>query len=366
MHFDLTPLKHGGDLKRWSRLTNGVADDWLDLSSACNREPWPIPNIPNEEWHELPDQNVLYKAASEYFKVKPIAIGSGSQQFIEVLPVLFSANTTIKENARKIVKVPKIGYKEHAFAWKKWGFSVQSYEHLDELIDSTWFTAVVVNPNNPTAEMASVSTLEKLLIQVRSTSNNPIDGLEARHLVVDEAFMDATPEYSLLTNHIEDIALGNVWVMRSVGKFFGLPGARVGFLFAAHEYANSINNLIGPWAVATPALYLVAKALRDSKWQTCAREALSIRHQHFWQIIRPKLNTVFDSQAVRSNALFYTWQLDTEEETEQAFDWLHRVGIHVRRGECWIRVALPAMAEMDQLDKGLIRLIRGDGLKDLS
>ncbi|WCN10606.1 aminotransferase class I/II-fold pyridoxal phosphate-dependent enzyme [Marinomonas mediterranea] len=372
MHFDIKPPKHGGDLKKWSRKTNGAAKTWLDLSSACNREPWPIPEIPMQEWHELPDQDALYHAAQEYFHLKPIAIGSGSQQFIEALPTFFSANASIESNAQKVVKVPLIGYQEHAFAWKKWGFRVESYRTVEELIDSTWFAAVIINPNNPTGECLSSDVLSQLLSQVlsqiekREEDSSSSDVSDECHLIIDEAFMDATPEQSLLFTQAEQIERSNVWVMRSVGKFFGLPGARIGFLFAAEKYANSINNLIGPWPVSTPALYLVEQALKDIKWQESARASLAKRHDYFWQIIRPKLNTVFDSQAVTANALFYTWQLESQQDAERAFDWLQSVGVHVRQGESWIRVALPALSEMDRLDKSLIRLIRGEGGKDLS
>ncbi|WOD08273.1 hypothetical protein [Marinomonas sp. GJ51-6] len=36
------PPKHGGDLAYWQRKVGNQALNWLDLSSACNREPWPF------------------------------------------------------------------------------------------------------------------------------------------------------------------------------------------------------------------------------------------------------------------------------------------------------------------------------------
>ncbi len=43
-------------------------------------------------------------------------------------------------------------------------------------------------------------------------------------LIVDEAFMDATPEFSLIPYSRE----AGVVVLRSIGKFFGLAGLRAG------------------------------------------------------------------------------------------------------------------------------------------
>ena len=47
-------------------------------------------------------------------------------------------------------------------------------------------------------------------------------------LIVDEAFMDITPEHSITSY----TASPGLIVLRSLGKFFGLAGARVGFLLA--------------------------------------------------------------------------------------------------------------------------------------
>ena len=43
VNLKLAAPKHGGDLAYWQRKV-GANDalNWLDLSSACNREPWPV------------------------------------------------------------------------------------------------------------------------------------------------------------------------------------------------------------------------------------------------------------------------------------------------------------------------------------
>jgi len=77
--------------------------------------------------------------------------------------------------------------------------------------------------------------------------------------------------------------------------------------------------------------------------------------------VMPKFNTIFDSQESVVNPLFITWSLESKRYAEQVFDMLHQVGIHTRLGEGWIRVALPAMDEMEVLDKALIRLLKSAG-----
>lgn len=349
MNFTLEPPKHGGDLAAWQRREQS-ADHWLDLSSACNREPWPIPALLTENtaklWYELPDQFMLEQAATNYFGQAPLAIGAGTQQFIEILPALL-----LEKVAHKKVMVPAMGYQEHAFSWRKWGYEVREYQDVSELLTAEWDIAVVISPNNPSGQYLALEQSEQLKALLESSE---------RYLILDEAFLDATPQDSWLQNALPK----GCFVLRSVGKFFGLAGARVGFIFGDTMLQSSIKSLLGPWPVATPALHLVAEALKDGAWQEEALESLAERHDYFMATIVPKLNTLFDSQIMQHTPLFYTWQLD-EEQANKAFQALHSVGIHIRLGQGWVRLSLPAGHEMQRLNNGLVRLLQGHQLKEL-
>ena len=89
-------------------------------------------------------------------------------------------------------------------------------------------------------------------------------------LIVDEAFMDATPEQSLAACSPQS----GLIVLRSLGKFFGLAGARVGFAIAEPILLARLNALLGPWTVASPARWLATQALRDHAWREAARYRL--------------------------------------------------------------------------------------------
>ena len=64
-------------------------------------------------------------------------------------------------------------------------------------------------------------------------------------------------------------------VLRSVGKFFGLAGARVGFVFAEARVLEALAERLGPWAVSGPARRVTAAALADTAWQAEARRSLA-------------------------------------------------------------------------------------------
>jgi len=125
---------------------------------------------------------------------------------------------------------------------------------------------VIVNPNNPTGMLFSRDELLGLHAQLAARGG---------WLVVDEAFMDATPEYSLAALSLRP----GLIVLRSPGKFFGLAGARVGFVLAEENVLQPLAELLGPWTIAAPSRYAVTLALRDTDWQRATRAALPLASQ---------------------------------------------------------------------------------------
>jgi cobalamin biosynthetic protein CobC len=120
---------------------------------------------------------------------------------------------------------------------------------------------VLVHPNNPTGT-----------IYTRSDLLDWHERLAARGgwLVVDEAFIDATPAASLAG----DCPRRGLLVLRSLGKFFGLAGARVGFVLAEPALLEALDQRLGPWTVSAPSRWVARTALADTSWQQLARPAL--------------------------------------------------------------------------------------------
>ena len=145
----------------------------------------------------------------------------------------------------------------------KQGWSIIFYDSLptDTQVDQS-DVVVVINPNNPSGQFHSRDKLLKLRDKL-ATHNGT--------LIIDEAFVDVTPQSSVL-NPLEQ--LNYLIVLRSVGKFFGLAGARVGFVFAKSEIKEHLEEYLGPWTVAGPSRWLLKQALSDKQWQQRNRERI--------------------------------------------------------------------------------------------
>lgn len=247
-------LEHGGRLLDAAARYGIPPQDWLDLSTGINPLGWPVPPVPAECWQRLPEAgDGLIAAASEYYGARHLLPLAGSQAALQALPFL-------RPTCRVGVLAPT--YAEHPHAWERAGHELRPLDSgaIDGAVDSL-DVLVLPNPNNPTGERFSRERLEGWL-----------DRLAGRGgwLVADEAFMDAAPESSLASL----AGTPGLVVLRSLGKFFGLAGARVGFILAWPELLVQLEERLGPWTVAGPARWAAGRALADFPWQEKARSSL--------------------------------------------------------------------------------------------
>ncbi|MGE8176701.1 threonine-phosphate decarboxylase CobD [Pseudomonas fluorescens] len=238
-------LEHGGRLRK-AALQYGIAEtDWLDLSSGLAPWPWAIPDIPLRAWARLPEtDDGLEQAARDYYGASQVLPVAGSQAAIQLLPRLRRAGK---------VGVLSPCYAEHAEAWRRNGYVVREVleQEVDFFLDSL-DVLVVVNPNNPTGLSL---TPERLLDWHARLAQR------GGWLVVDEAFMDNTPQLSL-SSYTDQVGL---IVLRSFGKFFGLAGVRLGFVLAERKLLKLLAEQVGPWAVSGPTRVLGQVCLRDTQ-----------------------------------------------------------------------------------------------------
>ncbi len=81
-------------------------------------------------------------------------------------------------------------------------------------------------------------------------------------IVVDEAFADFVDGYSSLAGQ----SASNVIVVRSLTKFYAVPGLRLGFAVASPEMARRIRAQIPPWSVNVLAQAAAVDLLADEEY----------------------------------------------------------------------------------------------------
>lgn len=249
-------MPHGGDLAAAEAEFGAPEGGWVDLSTGVNPWPWPADSSALEAARRLPDSGLLARLAEAAARAygagdaRRVAPAAGSQDVIRTLPAL-------RPPCRVAVLGPTYG--EHARCWAAAGHDVAGCGTLAGAGGAD--VAVLARPNNPDGAVADRG---EVLALARALGGR--GGL----VVVDEAFVDTDPGLSL----VPGMPAGMV-VLRSFGKFFGLPGLRLGFAVAEPPLAQRLRDALGPWPVSAVAAETGARALADAGWQARTRRALA-------------------------------------------------------------------------------------------
>lgn len=269
-------IEHGGKLRSAAERWAVPLSDWLDLSTGIAPWPYPVPPIPAECWQRLPEEDDgLEAAACAYYGVSHLLPLPGSQAAIQALPRLRA-----KRHGAGIAAVLNPAYGEYAPAWKAAGHALQPFA-ADALMQAAHSADVVMlaTPNNPDGRRFSADDLLEAARSLR---------LRDGWLIVDEAFADTELAPRSCAPLAGTEAAPNLIVLRSVGKFFGLAGARVGFCIAEESLLSDLQELIGPWAVPHPARFAVKAALADTAWQAAQRLRLQEAETRLASLLRGK------------------------------------------------------------------------------
>ncbi|SFE79512.1 L-threonine O-3-phosphate decarboxylase [Sulfitobacter brevis] len=299
------PRDHGGGIDAAATAHGGTRADWLDLSTGINPVAYPLPAITADAWTALPDQaarDTLESAARKFWNI-PAGAGilavPGASSAIAQIPRLAPA-------AR--VYIPAPTYNEHAAS-----FAAQGWEITQDPAKAQ--ASVLVNPNNPDGRQWQA------------------DATVGRLRVIDESFGEVTPDATLIAQAAEP---GTV-VLKSFGKFWGLAGVRLGFVIAEPALLDKLATMLGPWAVAGPALQIGAAALGDAAWADVTRSRLTDDAARLDEMMLAK-----GADLLGGTSLFRLY------EVEDAVLWQARLAEHhiwtrvFPYNPRWLRLGLPA------------------------
>lgn len=267
---------HGGRIDVVALLYPSAPQPWIDLSTGINPHAWPVPSVAIGRYQRLPTHNdisQLCQAAASFYglpdnaEIIPVP---GSEIAIRWLPKLIPS-------ARVGILGPT--YRSHTDVWTDAGAKVEELSQLPDAATSRHDTLVIVNPNNPDGRIFRRDRLASFAKAWTATG---------RRLICDEAFADVVEGSSLLG--LPELPAGVV-VLRSLGKFFGLAGLRVGFVIVAKPDAAAWHRALGDWPVSGPACEIAGLALRDSVWIAQMKQRLA--HD------RKRLDDVMESAGFR-------------------------------------------------------------------
>jgi threonine-phosphate decarboxylase len=114
----------------------------------------------------------------------------------------------------------------------------------------------IASPSNPAGIITPLNTIREIL-KICKKKN--------LYLILDESFMDFKEECSskYLIEEFE-----NLIVLRSMTKFFAIPGERVGYILSCKKNISKITKTVAPWRIGGLASALAVASLSDKEYIT--------------------------------------------------------------------------------------------------
>jgi cobalamin biosynthetic protein CobC len=320
--------RHGGRLAAARARFPGAPRPWIDLSTGIN--PYPA-RAPRGDPRRLPDPAevaALESAAAAAFAALPdhVAAVAGAEAGLRLLPFATGAR-------RAVIAGPTYG--GHEAAWRAAGAALRVTEGADAALAEDAADAVIlVNPNNPDGRLLPASVLRDHAARLAA---------RGAWLVVDESFVETVPEASVAAQ-----AGDRLVVLRSFGKFYGLPGLRLGFVLGAPALLARLRALTGDWPVGGDAVAAGRAAYADAAWARRTRRHLA--GAAAW--LDGRLAAA-GFEIVGGTALF---RLAAAADAARRFERLAEAGILVRpfaQQPTWLRFGVPHRRDRARVQQAL-------------
>ncbi|MEH1920537.1 threonine-phosphate decarboxylase CobD [Nostoc sp.] len=298
---------HGGNLAWAAALAGCPPDAILDFSASIS--PLGPPNsaiaailsqIGNLKHYPDPNYSELRLALSHFHQLPSewILPGNGSAELLTLIgrelaqlaatilitPAFGDYYRTLKAYDAKVLECPLISSEQRVLSaelsillstqhWLNALLPLTAVVQRSTAANSTHCGLLLNNPHNPTGKLFSRESILPYLEQFAL-------------VVVDEAFMDFVPpnEEQSLIPVVQEYP--NLVVLRSLTKFYSLPGLRLGYAIAHPDCLAKWQLWRDPWPVNTLAAAAAIAALQDTEFQ-----------QQTWAWLPPARNQLFQGLA---------------------------------------------------------------------
>jgi histidinol-phosphate aminotransferase len=246
-------------------LTKLGLDPRLVLDLSANTNPFgPLPRVraalADVVLGEYPDRHAtpLRRALAESWRVdsEQVLVGNGATELIWLAALAFLASgdrvvilgPTFGEYRRASLLMGATVHELKSSATD--GFRPDAIAFEQALTELRPKLVFVCQPNNPTGQLFSCAALD-----------SAVRAHPATLFVVDEAYLDFVADVP------SAIRLGaeNVLVLRSMTKFHGLAGLRLGYALAHPQVIAALECARPPWSVNAAAQQCGLAALADEK-----------------------------------------------------------------------------------------------------
>lgn len=275
---------------------------------------------------------LVRKIAAEYsIPEDTILVGNGSDELIQLLVTAYAAfggSVVCADPPYQLhEKLPvTLGAEVTKVPLVDWGHDLRTMRGVAADI------AFLCNPHNPTGALIAVPEVRDFARTSRASLT-----------VVDEAYIEYA-DAGHAASVIQHAAAGELAVLRTFSKFYGLAGLRVGYLVADPAIIRTLQAIRLPFSVNRVAQEAAELSLGDEEHGSGVRENNALLRTELAELFRRSGYEVLPSQA--------NFVLVLAEEEEHLVERLREAGIRVRPGTSLgipgaVRISVPNSVGME-------------------
>ena len=276
----VSPYFHGGNVWEVSEKHKIPVDQIIDFSISTNPLGAPEKAVESIRQHlnlihhyPDPDHEWLLEVLAKTAGVASnnVVVGNGSTELIYLF------NEVFLENGYEAV-IPVPTFNEYKAAIERFGGNMLfikcdsannfklNLEKLEKAISKKTRIIFLCNPNSPTGWLYEKADILRI-IQLAAEKDVLV--------FVDEDYIDFVDDgrrYSM-AEYVNEY--NNLFVLRSLTKFFGLAGVRIGFGVGSPDLVKILKRVIMPWSVNSLAMFAAAEAVKDTDFVKRSRLLIS-------------------------------------------------------------------------------------------
>ena len=278
-------VSHGGDVWGFSRKYNIPLEKVLDFSGPINSlGPSPkaveavqenaklIRFYPDPNPVDLREQTAVY--VGHGVEADNIILGNGS------IELIYMITEVLKPPFKAVIPVPSFTEYEKAvlrvggdviFVQLPFYFNLET-ETIKKAITDDTRIIYICNPHSPSGTLYSRESILDLA-----------EFCQKRGIIVsvDENYIEFAPsgQEATVAGYVKKYE--NLFVIRSVTKFYGMPGIRFGYAIAAESLIEKLQTVRLPWSINGLAGLATLAAFNDSEFIQNTKTAIAREKEEF-------------------------------------------------------------------------------------
>lgn len=282
-------VSHGGDVWGFSRKFGIPVEQVLDFSGPINflgPAPKAVESVQTEakliRFYPDPNPVDLREEIAVYVgqnvSADNIILGNGSIELIYMITEAFEGKF------KAVIPVPSFSEYEKAvlrvggeviFVQLPFNFALE-VENIKKAVTEDTKIIFICNPHSPSGTLYSKEALLDL-----------VQFCKPRSIIVsvDENYIEFTQKeaQATLAGHVKEYE--NLFVIRSVTKFYGMPGIRFGYAIAAESLIEKLQTVRQPWSINGLAGNATVAAFKDTEFIRKTKRTIALERAEFAKTI---------------------------------------------------------------------------------